>query len=105
MIQRVKFYSREEATVEILRYLEEDVDSDSEVERNENEINVSGETNIVEEVLCSIITESSIGNITQRDEQSSDESKGDYCINENSDKEATIPTMCKSRDGFLWSKI
>lgn len=105
MIQRGKFYSREEATVEILRYLEEDVDSDSEVERNENEINVTGETNIVEEVLDSIITESSISNITQRDEQSSDESKGDYCKNENSDKEATILTMCKSRDGFLWSKI
>ena len=105
MIQRGKFYSREEATVEILRYLEEDVDSDSEVERNENEINVTGEKNIVEEVLDSIITESSISNITQRDEQSSDESKGDYSINENSDKEATILTMCKSRDGFLWSKI
>lgn len=105
MIQRGKFYSREEATVEILRYLEEDVDCDSEVERNENEINVTGEKNIVEEVLDSIITESSISNITQRDEQSADESKGDYCINENSDKEATILTMCKSRDGFLWSKI
>ena len=88
-----------------MRYLEEDVDSDTEVQRNENEINISGETNIVEEVLDSIITESSISNITQRDEQSSDESKGDYCISKNSDKEATILTMCKSRDGFLWSKI
>ena len=88
-----------------MRYLEEDVDSDSEVERNENEINLSGETNIAEEVLDSITTESSISNITQRDEQSADESKGDYCINENSDKEATILTMCKSCDGFLWSKI
>ena len=88
-----------------MRYLEEDVDSDSEVERNENEINLSGETNIVEEVLDSIISESSISNIIQRDEQSADESKGDYCINENSDKEATILTMCKSRNGFLWSKI
>lgn len=105
MIQRGKFYSREKATVETLRYLEEDVDSDTEVERNENEVNVSGETNIVEEVLDSIITESSISNTTQRDEQSSDESKGDYCINEKSNKEATVLAMCKSRDGFLRSKI
>ena len=68
MSQRRQFYSSEEAAAEILRQMEEDVDSDTEVERNENEINVSWEANIVEEVINSIIPESSINNITQRDE-------------------------------------
>ena len=31
--------------------------------------------------------------MTQRDRGSSDESEDDYCVNENSDKEATILTM------------
>ena len=62
------------------------------------------ETNIDEEVMNSVITESSINNITQRDEESSDESGDDCCVNENSDKEATILTMYKSRDEFVGSK-
>ena len=104
MIQRGQLCSSEEATTEILRQLEEDVNSDTEVERNENEINVSGEANIEEEVMNSVITESSINNITQRDDESSDESGDDCCVNENSDEEATILTMYKSRDGFVGTK-
>ena len=60
----------------------EDVDSDIEVERNENEISVSGEVNIVE-VMDGIIPESSINIITQRDEESSEKSEHNYCVNEN----------------------
>ena len=104
MSQRGRFYSSEEATVDILRQLEEDVDSHTEAEQNENEINVSGQANITEEVMDSIIPESSINNITQRHEESSDESEDDYCVNENSVEEATILTMYKSRDGTVWSK-
>ena len=86
-----------------MRQLEEDVNSGIEVERNENEISVSGEANIVE-VMDGIILESSINIITQRDEESSDKSEHDYCINENSDEEASILTMYKSRNGTVWSK-
>ena len=35
--------------------------------------------------MDSIIQESSINNITQRDEESLDESEDDYCVNENID--------------------
>ena len=35
--------------------------------------------------MDSIIQESSINNITQRDKGSSDESEDDYCVNENID--------------------
>ena len=90
--QRGWLYSSEEVAAEILRQLEEDVDSDIEVERNENEISVSGEVNTVE-VMDGIIPESSINIITQRDEESSDKSEHDYGVNENSDEEATISTM------------
>ena len=52
-----------------------------------------------------IVTESSINNINQRNEESSDES-GDECFeNGNNDDEATIITMYESRDGRVWSKI
>ena len=63
---------------EILKQLEKDVDPDADVEKNENEINVSGEANIVEEVMDRIIPESSINNITQRDEESSDKIEDGY---------------------------
>ena len=76
---------------------------DTEVEKNENEINVSREANIVE-VMDDEIPESSINNITQRDEENSDESEDEYCINENSDEEATILTMYRSHDGTVWFK-
>ena len=62
----------------ILKQLEKDVDPDADVEQNENEINVSGEANIVEEVMDRIIPESSINNITQRDEESSDKTEDGY---------------------------
>ena len=45
--------------------LEEDAHSDTEVEQNENTINVSGEANIVEQVMETIIPKSLINNITQ----------------------------------------
>ena len=51
-----------------------------------------------------IIPESSINNITQRDEESSDKVEDSYWVNENSDEKATILTMHKSRDGTVWSK-
>ena len=51
-----------------------------------------------------IIPERSINNITQRDEESSDKVEDGYWVNENSDEEATILTMYKSRDGTVWSK-
>ena len=82
MNQRGRFYSNEEPPPENLRQLEEDVDSDTEVELNENEINIKGEANIVEEVMNGIIPENSINNTTQRDDESSDESEDDYCVNE-----------------------
>ena len=50
------------------------------------------------------IPESSINNITQRDEKNSDESEDEYCINENSDEEAAILTMYRSHDGTVWFK-
>ena len=50
------------------------------------------------------IPESSINNITQRDEENSDESEDEYCINENSDEEATILTMYRSHDRTVWFK-
>ena len=105
MSQRGRFYSSEEATAEILRQLEEDVDSDTEVEENKNKINVSWEANIPEEVMDGITPESSINNITERDEESLDESEDDHCVNENNDEEATIIlTMNRSCDGTVWSK-
>ena len=51
-----------------------------------------------------IIPESSINNITQRDEESSDKVEDSYRVNKNSDEKATILTMHKSRDGTVWSK-
>ena len=72
MSQRGLFSLSEEAVAEILRQLEEDIDFDTEVEWNENKINQSREANIVEELMDSIIQESSINNITQRDEDISD---------------------------------
>ena len=72
MSQRGLFSLSEEAVAEILRQLEEDIDFDTEVEWNENKINQSREENIVEELMDSIIQESSINNITQRDEDRSD---------------------------------
>lgn len=72
MSQRGLFSLSEEAVAEILRQLEEDIDFDTEVEWNENKINQSREANIVEELMDSIIQESSINNITQRDEDRSD---------------------------------
>ena len=104
MNQRGRFYSNEEPPPENLRQLEEDVDSDTEVELNENEINIKGEANIVEEVMNGIIPENSINNTTQRYDESSDESEDDYCVNKNSDEKATILAMYKSRDGAVWSK-
>ena len=104
MSQKGRFYSSEETATEILRQLEEYVDSDTETERNENEINVSGEANIVEKVMDGTIPERSIDNITQRDKESSDKNKDDYCVNENSDEKATILTMHKICDGNVWSK-
>ena len=104
MNQRGRFYSNEEPPPENLRQLEEDVDSDTEVELNENEINIKGEANIVEEVMDGIIPENSINNTTQRYDDSSDESEDDYCVNKNSDEKATILAMYKSRDGTVWSK-
>lgn len=76
------FYSSEEAAAEILRQLKEEVDSHTEVDRHENEINISREASIL--VMDGIIPDSLINNITQRDQESSDESKDNYCINENS---------------------
>lgn len=72
MSQRGLFSLSEEAVAEILRQLEEDIDFDTEVEWNENKINQSREANIVEELMDSIVQESSINNITQRDEDRSD---------------------------------
>ena len=77
------FYSSEEAAAETLRQLEEEVDSHTEVDRHENEISISGEASIL--VMDGIIPDSLINNITQRDQESSDESKDNYCIDENSD--------------------
>ena len=48
-----------------------------------------------------IIPESSINNITQRDEESSDKVEDSYRVNKNSDEKATILTMHKSRDGTV----
>ena len=67
MSQRGLFSLSEEAVAEILRQLEEDIDFDT-----ENKVNQSREANIVEELMDSIIQESSINNITQRDEDRSD---------------------------------
>ena len=72
MSQRGLFSLSEEAVAEILRQLEEDIDFDTEVEWNQNKVNQSREANIVEELMDSIIQESSINNITQRDEDRSD---------------------------------
>ena len=64
MNQRKQFYTSEEAALELLRQLDEDVDSDTELEENE----ISGEANIVEVVMDGIVPESSINNINQRNE-------------------------------------
>ena len=64
MNQRKQFYISEEAALELLRQLDEDVDSDTELEENE----ISGEANIVEVVMDGIVPESSINNINQRNE-------------------------------------
>ena len=45
--------------------------------------------------MHSIIPESWINNNTQRDEDRSDKNVDDYCVNENSDGEATILAMYK----------
>ena len=71
MSHRGLLSSSEKAVAEVLRQLE-DIDFDTEVEWNENKINQSREANIVEELMDSIIQESSINNITQRDEDRSD---------------------------------
>ena len=60
MNQKGQFYSSKEAAAEILRQLEEDFDSDT--EQKENEVSLSGEANIAEEVMDGIIPESSISN-------------------------------------------
>ena len=54
--------------------------------------------------MDSIIPESLINNITQRDEESSNESEDEHCVNENSDEEAIILTVYKIRDGIVWFK-
>ena len=64
MNQRKQFYTSEEAALELLRQLDKDVDSDTELEENE----ISGEANIVEVVMDGIVPESSINNINQRNE-------------------------------------
>ena len=45
-----------------------------------------------------------MNNITQRDEESLEESEDNYCTDGNSDEEATILTMYKNCDGTVWSK-
>ena len=89
MNQRKQFYTSEEVASEILRQLDEDVDSDTELEENE----ISREANIVEVVMDGIVPESSFNNINQRHEETSDESEDDYFENGNNDDEATIITM------------
>ena len=84
-----------------MRQLDEDVDSNTELEENE----ISGEANIVEVAMDGILPESSINNINQKNEEFSDESEDDCFENGNNDNEATIITMYKSRDGPAWSKI
>ena len=101
MNQRKQFYTSEEAASEILRLLDEDIDSDTELEENE----ISGEVNIVEAVMDGIVPESSINNINQRNEETSHESADGCFENENNDDEATIIAMYKSCDGTVWSKI
>ena len=101
MNQRKQFYTSEEPASEILRQLDEDVDSDTELEENE----IIGEANIVEVVMDGIVPESSINNINQRNEETSDESEDDCFENGNNDEEATIIIMYKSRDGTVCSKI
>ena len=64
MNQRKQFNTSEETASEILRQLDEDIDSDTELEENE----ISEEANIVEVVMDGIIPESSINNINQRNE-------------------------------------
>ena len=96
MNQRKQFYISEEAASESLRQLDGDVDYDTELEENE----ISGEANIVVVVMDGIVPESSINNINQRNEETSDESEDG-----NNDGEATIIAMYKSRDGTVWSKI
>ena len=54
--------------------------------------------------MGSKIPENVIYNITQRDEETSNESEDDHCVNENSDEEATILTVYKIHDGIMWSK-
>ena len=49
-----------------------------------------------------IVPESSINNINQRNEETSDEKEDDCFENGNNDDEAT---MYKSRDGTMWSEI
>ena len=51
------------------------------------------------------VPESSINNISQKDEESSDEIEDDYCINESSDEEATSLTMYKSCNGTVRCKV
>ena len=60
--------------------------------------------NIAEEVMDNTVPESSINNISQKDEESSDEIEDDYCINESSDEEATSLTMYKSCNGTVRCK-
>lgn len=71
MSHRGLLSSSEKAVAEVLRQLE-DIDFDTEVEWNENEINQIREANIVEELIDSIIQESLINKINQRDEGRSD---------------------------------
>ena len=52
-----------------------------------------------------IVSESLINSINQRNEETSDENEDECFENGNNDDEATIITMCKSRDGTVWSKI
>ena len=101
MNQRKQFYTSEEVASEILRQLDEDVDSDTELEENE----ISREANIVEVVMDGIVPESSFNNINQKHEETSDESEDDYFENGNNDDEAAIITMHKSRNGTMSSKI
>ena len=72
MSRRKQFYSSDEAVAEILRQLDEDADSDTDLE--ENAIEVSAEADILE-VMDNTIPESLINNITQRDKESSEESE------------------------------
>ena len=88
MSQKGQFSSSEEVAAEILRQLEEDVDSDT----------------LQKKLWTALIPDSQINNVTQRDGESSGESEDDYCINENSDKEATILTMSENHNGTGWSK-